>query len=115
LCPASKPELLTIEQSSGLLLLLLLPSLYLSPYQISGLPQHVYYLLLGRGVELHCALHPSEVVHGLSQRLHRILLRLLRVVAFRHQDLLSNNRLLLGAGLGNALLEHISVVVLYTR
>jgi len=83
LLPASKPGLLTIEQSSGLLLLLL-PSLYLGPYQISGLPQHVYHLLLSRGVELHGALHPSEVVHGLSQRLHRILLRLLRVVAFRH-------------------------------
>jgi hypothetical protein len=67
LLPASKPGLLTIEQSSGLLLLLLLlPSLYLSPYQISGLPQHVYHLLLGRGIELHGALHPSEVVHGLS-------------------------------------------------
>jgi hypothetical protein len=67
LLPASKPGLLTIEQSSGLLLLLLLlPSLYLSPYQISGLPQHVYHLLLGRGVKLHGALHPSEVVHGLS-------------------------------------------------
>jgi hypothetical protein len=67
LLSASKPGLLTIEQSSGLLLLLLLlPSLYLSPYQISGLPQHVYHLLLGRGVELHGALHPSEVVHGLS-------------------------------------------------
>jgi hypothetical protein len=67
LLSASKPGLLTIEQSSGLLLLLLLlPSLYLSPYQISGLPQHVYHLLLGRGIELHGALHPSEVVHGLS-------------------------------------------------
>jgi hypothetical protein len=67
LLPASKPGLLTIEQSSGLLLLLLLlPSLYLSPYQISGLPQHLYHLLLGRGIELHGALHPSEVVHGLS-------------------------------------------------
>jgi hypothetical protein len=69
LLPASKPGLLNSEQSSGLLLLLLLlllPSLYLSPYQISGLPQHVYHLLLSRGVELHGALHPSEVVHGLS-------------------------------------------------
>jgi hypothetical protein len=86
LLPASKPGLLNSEQFLGLLLLLLLllPSLYLSPYQISGLPQHVYHLLLSRGVKLHGALHPSEVVHGLSQRLHRILLRLLRVVAFRH-------------------------------
>jgi hypothetical protein len=67
LLPASKPGLLNSEQSSGLLLLLLLlPSLYLSPYQVSGLPQHAYHLLLGRGVELHGALHPSEVVHGLS-------------------------------------------------
>jgi hypothetical protein len=66
LLPASKPGLLNSEQFLGLLLLLLLPSLYLSPYQISGLPQHVYHLLLGRGIELHGALHPSEVVHGLS-------------------------------------------------
>jgi hypothetical protein len=67
LLPASKPGLLKSEQFLGLLLLLLLlPSLYLSPYQISGLPQHVYHLLLSRGVELHGALHPSEMVHGLS-------------------------------------------------
>jgi hypothetical protein len=71
-----------------LLLLLLLAAFYLRPYQISGLPQHVYHVLLGRGIELHVPLHLSDAVRGLSQRLQGVLLRLL-LIAFRHHNSLS--------------------------
>jgi hypothetical protein len=76
---------------SRLLLLLLLSSLYFSPYQISRLPQHFYDLLLGWSIKLHGALHSPNVIHSLSQRLHRILLRLLLVATFRHRGLLSHS------------------------
>src|SRR5919202_6493675 len=69
-----------------LLLLLLLSSFYLSPDQIPSLPQHVYHVLLGRGIELHRALHPPDAVRSLSQRLRGVLRLLL--VTFGHHGLL---------------------------
>jgi hypothetical protein len=49
-----------------LLLLLLLPHLlnplYLSPHQVTGLPQHPYHIDLGWGLELHVVLHPPNIL-----------------------------------------------------
>jgi hypothetical protein len=73
-----------------LLLLLLLASFYLCPYQIPGLPQHVYHVLLARGIELHVSLHLPDTIRGLPQRLQGVLLCLL-LVAFCHHNSLSYN------------------------
>lgn len=56
-----------LKLSSGpllllLLLLLLLYPFYLSPHQVSCLPQHVYHLTLRRGIELHVALYPPYAI-----------------------------------------------------
>src|SRR5919199_74049 len=95
------------------LLLLLLSSFYLRPDQIPSLPQHVYHVLLGRGIELHRALHPPDAVRSLSQRLRGVLRLLL--VTFGHHDLLSKTRFCSGGRRSGLLPSRTCLGFFYTR